>query len=73
MLDELYEAKYFSKIDLFSRYHHIRVRPADVHKTTFYSHSNHYKFLVMSFDLTNAPATFQAIMNNLFQPYLHKF
>ena len=73
MFDQLKGTNVFSKIHLRSRYHQLRIKDANVHKKVFRTQYGHYEFLVMSFRLTNAPATFMDLMNRVFRPYVDQF
>jgi len=73
LLDELHGSIHLTKFDLHSGYHQIRTTTEDILKTTFRTHEGHYECLVIPFGLTNAPSTFQGLMNSIFKTFLRKF
>ena len=73
LFDQLRSATMFSKIDIRSHYHQVRIKEEDIDKTTFRTRYGHYEFTVVLFVLTNAPTTFMCLMNGIFLKIFGKF
>jgi hypothetical protein len=73
LFDQLKDAKVFSKIDLRSGYHQVRIKDEDISKTAFRTRYGHYEFTVVQFGLSNTPVVFMCLMNGVFRNYLDKF
>ena len=72
MLETINGSEFFSKLDLRSSYHHIRMHDEDKSKTTFMTHDRYYEYVVMHFGLTNAPSTFQGSIKDIVRAILRK-
>ena len=73
LFDQLHGARFFTSWDMSSAYHQTPIHPDDIHKTSFVTRYGQFEFTVLPFGLTNAPASFQRLMNEIFKPYLDKF
>jgi hypothetical protein len=73
LFDQMRGARVFSKIDLRSGYHQMKIRPSNIPKMTFFTRYELYEFTIMLFGLTNAPSYFMNLMNKVFMKYLDKF
>ena len=73
LFDQLGGSQFYSKIDLRSGYHQLKIKEQDILKTAFRTRYGHFKFLVMLFGLMNAPVAFMDLMNRVFRPYLDRF
>ena len=73
LFDQIRGAKVFSKIELRSGYHQVRIKDEHIHNTTFKTRYGHYEFVVVPFGLTNAPTIFMCLMHSVFSRYLDKF